>query len=248
MKRLKQLSIVSMFFIISFNSNSQEMKMYSEEWAPINFIKDGVKQGVSIDVLDLMLKKMGSKQSKNDIQFVPWSQGYHFISTKKNTMLFAMTRSDERESLFKWVCPITQNEIHVWSKSDANIVIKSDKDLNSYTYATVPKDASEQLIIKKGVSKRNLKRSQSYITNLKRLSEGKVQLVVDNIKGMKANAKAIGVPFSNFKSVKMLNKFDICYAFSKDVSDEVVEKYQKALDSVEADGSLKTLRNKYLKD
>lgn len=243
---MKLIMRIALSLLLVVPVSADNITMVSEEWAPFNFTADGKRQGVSMDTLALMLKKMGSSKTLADVEIYPWSRGYNMIKSQDNIMLFAMTRTEEREPLFKWVCAIARNETHVWATKDSPIKDLSEADLPKYSYGTVAEDASEQMIIAKGVPRSKLERTNSYLNNAKKLRAGRIDLLVDNIKGIKEIAKKLGISPDEFRSVYRIAKLDICYAFSKNVSDDIIMKYQKALDEVKKEGALKKIQDKYL--
>jgi polar amino acid transport system substrate-binding protein len=108
------------FFLTSFPlfisaTNPEDITYMTEDYPPSNYIENGVLKGVAVDVLKAVWKKINSKEMH--IQLYHWARGYQLALTKPNTMLFAMTRSPEREKLFKWVGPIYRGRYSLFTLS-----------------------------------------------------------------------------------------------------------------------------------
>ena len=72
---------------------------------------------------------MGKKVSSEEIQLVPWTEGYQAALKGNNTVLFTTARTPEREQAFKWVGPIYTDRDVIFAKPDRGININSPDDL-----------------------------------------------------------------------------------------------------------------------
>ena len=67
---MKKLILIVCGLIIStalFAQSVDDLEFITEEYAPLNFIKDGKIQGISVDVMVEMLKVTGSKKTRKNI-------------------------------------------------------------------------------------------------------------------------------------------------------------------------------------
>ena len=93
------------------------------------------------------------------------------VQKDNNTVLFSMSRTSNREKLFKWVGPVVSAKIVVLAKKSDNYKINSIEDLNKYRIGTVAKDIGEQLLIKNGTNKKNIKPTPDININIKKLNK-----------------------------------------------------------------------------
>jgi polar amino acid transport system substrate-binding protein len=130
--------IVSMTAISSLASDqavtAKDLIYITEQLPPYNFQENGKLQGISVDLLESVWERMGENLNKSVIEILPWNEGYQRALNDKNTVLFAMARSPEREHLFKWAGPIGSTRevllakgigISVSPRQKISIIIKS---------------------------------------------------------------------------------------------------------------------------
>ena len=247
---LKSVSLAIILGIVFMLSTAlaetlPKFTIMTERWVPYQFEENEKIQGVAVDFLILMLARVGSSQNRNDIKMYPWARGYKYAQNKENTILFSTTRTEERKKMFKWVGPIFQNTTGLIAKKDKNIIINSPKDLKKYKIGTTREDVGEQYMVKLGISLDQLQRSNSYISNLKKLNRDRIDFVVSGFPGFSNDAKSIGINPDLFEIVFIVKTADISYAFYKGTPDWIINKFQKALDELKAEGKFDELMDKY---
>jgi polar amino acid transport system substrate-binding protein len=77
---------------------------------------------------------MKSNGEEYEIRLMPWARAYKQIINKPNKILFSMTRTPQREYLFKWVGPIANNSFVFYARSDSKITINSLEDAKDEKY------------------------------------------------------------------------------------------------------------------
>lgn len=245
LKRLVLLVFLIVTSGIILAADFPNLVIMTEEYAPFNFKKSGKVQGIAVDMMVEMLKKIGSDQTLADIKLLPWARGYRDVQAKSNAVLFSATRTKERENMFKWVCPINTLRTEVIALKSRNIKIDSAQDLLSYKIGVVRDAVGEQTVIGAGVPKSKLDRNSSYVSNVKKLNLGRIDLNVSSLNSVIQDATKSGIDPDKFESVYLLNESHLCYAFNKGVSDQNINKLQKALDKLIADGTFAQISKKY---
>lgn len=233
-------------FSFAFAQSMDDLALLTEQYPPFNFKKDGQLQGISIDLLELMLKKAGSQLTRKDIQLLPWARAYKKTMENKNTVLFVTTRTKERENLFKWVGPITDTSIVLIAKKGDDIHINSLEEIKKYKIGVISEDVGEQLLVKDGI-KDNLERVSKTILNIKKLNAGRIDAIAYAEKVAKWEIKANGFNPGDYETVYVLKKGQVYYALHKDTPDSVVEKLQSALGEIKREGKLQSILDKYTK-
>jgi polar amino acid transport system substrate-binding protein len=216
----------------------------TEEAPPQNYRENGELKGLAVDLLKEMWKKMGMTPKK--IQVLPWSEGYDRTLNTPDTVLFSMTRLEEREQLFKWVGPIRTPRFIFLGKSKDHISLVSINDARKYRIGTVKDDASELLILSRNVVNRDaLNRSPDLKTAIERLRAGKVDIVAYGEESVWSYIKLHKLNNLNFAKVFTISGASDFYAFHKDTPDAVIKNFQNALNAVKRDKVYTEILNRY---
>ena len=91
-----------------------------------------------------------------------------------------------------------------------------------------------------------LQRANKYEFNIKKLMADRIDLFPMNHSSLTMLSKELGINTNKFESVFILDTYHLCFAFSKDTSDDVIAKFQKALDKLIAAGVPQQLTKKYM--
>jgi polar amino acid transport system substrate-binding protein len=229
-----------------FAANIPIFTILTEEWQPYNFKKDGIVQGISTDMLVLMLKKMGAAQKRQDIMLVPWARGYNMLQNKPGTILFTTTMTEERKKMFKWVGPIFEIELNLYALKKRHIKINSIEDIKKYRIGTQREDVVESLLVKKtGMKVTQFERVAASILNMKKLHAGRIDIVPQCKETTIIKCREAGLDPNEFEPVYTLDKKSNYYAFHKDTSDDVISEFQSAFDTLKKEGKLAEIFRKY---
>jgi len=240
----KILMVMFLFIIQSFASNIDKFTLMSEQYPPFNMLVDKEPKGISVDILEIVLKKMDSKLTKKDIQFLPWARSYNIIQKKKNTILFSMARTKQREKLFKWAGPVGSSFVALIARKDRKIQIKTIEDIKKYKIGSVKDDVAELALKEIGVTGMDsLSGTNAIEKSIKKLNSGRIDLFAYMYELKSWNIKNF-IP-SQYENVYTLKQNDFYYAFHKDTDDALVKKFQKILDDLKDDGTLNYINSEY---
>ncbi|WP_304085847.1 ABC transporter substrate-binding protein [Maridesulfovibrio ferrireducens] len=243
------LSILLCFLILPstvYAESFPKLTLITEEWEPYNFRKNGTIEGISTDVLMLMLERAGSTQARNDIKLYPWARSYKMLQKNTNTLLFSTTRTEEREHMFKWVGPIFNTKYHFYALKNRHIKINSFKDLKKYRIGTIRKDVIEDLLVKNAdMNSKDFDQVSSTLQNIIKLSVGRVDLAAQSKESTLNSCKEAGLNPNNFESVFVLDKNSVYYAFNKETPDSVIAILQTVFDNIRNEGKLAEIFKKY---
>ena len=137
------------------SASLDQLTLLSEEYPPLNYTDDGIREGIATDLRVEMLAASGSLKSHKDIASIPWARGYGIVRRKADTLLYSMTRTAAREQLFQWVGPILQSEIVLLARKDRQLTISSLAEIESkkLRIGVVLDDVGHQLLLEKGVDR-----------------------------------------------------------------------------------------------
>jgi len=243
-----KLVIIIIWLLMVTSLSAQEIpkfRIMTEPWMRYQFEKNGKLQGISVDLLELMLERIGSKQNRDDFEIIPWARAYYYAQNYKNTILFSTTRTPEREKMFKWVGPIFTNAMCFIAKKDRHIRIGSPKEAKKFKIGTVIDDVSEQMLVNEGFSLDELQRNTKGEYNLKKLHFDRIDLVIQTLPGFIEGITSLGYASNDYECIFTLNSYDICFSFHKSTSDAIIGKFQETLNQIKSEGKLREFFKTY---
>ena len=118
---LASLHFVLMVFV-SFSLQAATFKLLTEELPPYAMKKDGKPTGATVEIVSKLFERASIDYS---VRIVPWKRAYLTVKEEKNTCIFPVQRSQEREVEFHWVSPIVISQTGFYTRDDF------DKDLRT---------------------------------------------------------------------------------------------------------------------
>jgi polar amino acid transport system substrate-binding protein len=227
----------------------EPLRIVTEELPPYNMTADGRLTGMSTEVVQAVLKAVDMQA---EIQSMPWARAYDIALNNENVLIYSITRTSEREKLFKWVGVVAPMNWYLYAKPDSGIRLTSLDDARPFQIATLKQDAGEQYLLANGFNLgQNLQSNNKYIYNYEKFKLGRVDLWIS----IEANAlylirQAGDEPDEVMKQVLSLPDLGanggLNMAFSRQTPDALVERFRQGLASIQRDGSYARIANKWL--
>ncbi len=231
--------VFPLFFILICNSLIfagdiiPQLTIMTEEWKPYNFEEDGEINGISTDIFLLMLEKVGSEQGRSDIDILPWARAYRDVQVLSDSVLYSTARTDDREEMFKWVGPIYDIVINIITLKSNNIELDSLSEIRRFSIGTPRDDVVEDILVEKaGLTISDFLQVSSDLKNMRNLSLGIVELIPSNNDTLIDTCHQLNLDPDDFKSVIILDKTSLYYAFNIETPDYVIEAFQKAFNEL----------------
>lgn len=236
-----KMFFITAMLVFSTTPIHAKLKILTEDAPPLNYVKNGKPDGVSVAIVNELRKRTGET---SEIEVVPWARGYDDVSKNPDVMLFSTTRTEARENLFKWVGPLAQKRWVFVKKKGSPITITSLDDAKKLKSVGAYKDdAKEQLLKEKGFT--NVDSASEDKLNFKKLTMGRIELWITGEDDLKDHAKSLGEDLGQVEIAHVVDVKKLSIAFSKQTSDDVVKKWQAAYDSMVKDGTLKKIHEQY---
>lgn len=241
--------LISLFILISCPGQAlaeiTKLTILTENSGEDNYVaKDGSVAGHNVEIVREIMKRLGTIY---EIEAVPWARGYYMALNDPNTMLFSTTRIHDRENLFKWVGPLHVSRYSFYARSDYPREIKSIDDAKEVAaIGCIAEDVRHKILLKKG-----FKNLDPYFgmnansQNLKKLLAGRIDLWIASPKEYTETARQLGIDHPELKEVFTVSSYYNYIAFSTKTHDEIVIKWQEALDKIKADGTYEKIMSKY---
>lgn len=231
-----------LFLLTGMSASAQTFSIMTEEYPPFNYTEDGKLTGLSAEVMTELIKRVGHP---DNTKVLPWSRAYNLIQNKDGMILFSMTRTEQRENLFKWVGPVAINKWVFFAKEGSGVKINSLDDAKKVKKIGAYKDDAAELYLKeKGFT--NIDSVVDDRANVKKLAAGRINLwIVGQLQGV-FKAKGISGTASAIEKVFDVKETQLYIAFSKSTPDTVIAKWQAELDKMKADGTYDAILKKYM--
>ncbi len=245
------LLILPVFFAISAGAQDvNHLVLMTEEYPPYNYKEAGELKGFAVDLMVRMLEKVGSDLGRDDIRVIPWSNAYNQALNRDNAVLFAMSRTDAREDLFKWVGPIAVNRISLIAPKSKQIQIRTLEDARPYRIGAIRDDSGEALLLQGGIEKGKIERVANLISMARMLAADRLDMVAYSDISFNRILKKKGLSPQNYEVVYVLDEVPAYYAFNKQIPDTVVQAFQRALDDLKKppEGGGKSVHQQILDD
>lgn len=208
-------------------------KVYTEQLPPYNYMEDGKVLGRSTELLKELFEKTGHTIYQNNINLTAWSRGYHEAQNTKNTLIYSVARTPERENIFKWVGPIDKLAVGLVAKKSSHISIKTTESFNNYTIGVMHDTAAEMMLLNLGLKISDLERFSNPQAQLKKLAEGRIDMVAFGVEGLYFMLKDAGFNPSDYETVYILKEADLYFAFHKDTDDGLIAQLNTTLKSIQ---------------
>jgi len=216
-------------FAFAIFLHAEVFKVYTEQNPPYNYGTTHHVEGSSTRLLKQLFEKTGQQFEENTISVVPWARGYHDVLHVKNTMLYSMARTPEREALFAWVGPIGKLRIGILAKKSRHVVITSAKSAEQYKIGTILNAVAEQLMLKEGFDIHTFDRFTSLESQLKKLKEDRIDCFASNIDAMYQLIRDMGEDVSDYEVVYGLKESDLFFAFNKQTDPHIIATLNETL-------------------
>ncbi|NQZ86609.1 MAG: transporter substrate-binding domain-containing protein [Colwellia sp.] len=231
------LKSIFLFFIMlpqleAFQSPllKENITFYTENYPPANYLVNDKLKGISVDTLKAIWKHLNI--SEQEIQIVPWSRGYRFTLDENNTALFTMSKTQPRESLFKWVGPIFNSTHVLMAKKSKNFHFSTLGKVFYHNVATVEGDIAEISLHEVGFPSSNMATVSQIKQAFLMMQSDRVDMIAISIHGFSYLAKQLGFDEDDYEQVWHVNKIGNYFAFNINTADEVINTYQKAFDDI----------------
>lgn len=235
------LLVASVLFFSVQPLLSAELTILTENLPPLNYLKDGVLVGPSVEIVKEIQRRVGSHEQ---IKVFPWARAYSKALEEENIVLFGMTHTKVREDLFKWVGPLaTKRDILVAKKGTGKVVNSLADAKKVQRIGTLRDDTRERLLKEHGFT--NLESVSDEQKNAKKLALGRIDLWAYKQPGLKTVCELAEVDYSELEEVFHLRKIDVSIAFSKTTSDSIVLKWKNVFNEMLADGTIENIRSKW---
>jgi len=237
---IRRVLLLTLALGVSFSYASEHISFMTPDYRPLNYLHNGELKGPSIEILQLLQKKLNNKE---DITLLPWKRAYQNTQVTINTALFSTTRTKERENLFKWVGPLAQKRFNIYALKSSNIKIDDFEQMKKYVVGVERSTINEHMLLSRGIT--NLSKVNYPMQNLSMILKNRIDLWSISSSTFYETLLASRLDPNDLEIVYTLRKAKLYIAFNKKTPDETIKKWQKAYDELYDSGKVKEIFKKH---
>lgn len=205
----------------------------TEQWPPNNYLdENGEVVGKATDKVRQLMRLAGVPYR---IELMPWARAYHKALNNPNTGVYSIMRSQSREKLFQWVCPLiapTPIFVYKLAKRD-DISVKSLADMRKYIISVSKNEFDHQFLEANGfIAEKDFYVSFDDRILVRKLLNGRIDIMIGTEYALINYAEKLGFEANVVKKemeIPIPAQNPTCLAFSLSTPKETVEKVRKAL-------------------
>lgn len=196
-----------------------------------------------IELLNELKEKL---KYSSKVKKVPFKRGIHSVQEFDNIVFLGVQRTKQRENTVKWVGPITSFEkrdyFFEWEARPT--FIRKIEDAKNLRVCVLRGSVDDELLSK--IDFTEIYKNLCYAKCFQMLKLNRVDLVVTSLGRFQRNLVKANIPLSKVKQtpVEVISS-NIYIAFSKNISDIEVAKWDKALFDIKKSGRLAELAMRY---
>jgi polar amino acid transport system substrate-binding protein len=212
------------------NGDPEQFAYYTEEYPPLNYSDNGQANGISVDLLESVFKRLGVGLDRNNIQVTSWAEAYSHTLITPNTMIFSTVKTSQRDSLFKWVGPIAPHQDVAIFLKNGPVQLKDVTDLNNYFTGVIDGYSSMNTLLDHGVYRANI----IIYKDLEELYEAlvvyrEIQCIAYGLAGHNLVIQSLGYSAEQFGTPFTIHSEELWYAFNAQTDQQMIDDFQKQL-------------------
>ena len=246
----RSIFVLTSFLLLSASALANKRLAVTEWFYPYQIVStDNKLSGYSIELAHMLFELTGEE---GEIELLPWSVAYNKALKEPNVLIFSIGRNSVREEQFHWIGPIAKDVLYFFVLRDSKIKA-SDKleDFKQYR-VTVVKDATTHQYL----SEANF----PYIypmpatdsnadeqVRIKMLMNQRADLLIASRGAVDWSLKQLGLSADTLKTVYRASPLDsqVYFAFNKNSDQELVKRYQRAMEQIKSSDAYTALRAKW---
>lgn len=228
---------------IRFMTHNTNEKTFIDENGELRGKKHAGRRAFNVE---LVREMMVSQNHPIKMEVIPFKRGLKYVQTMPDYALFNIVRTQEREKTVKWVGPLLSDVAYLYELKSEPTGIKTFEDAKRVdSICVVDGNVHDTFLTEKGLN--NLYRNISYVGCFKMLAAKRLSLTASNILALPERLESSGLFVKDIQQTPVkLFETQGYIAFSENIPDKIIEKWQISLDQLKESGKYHTLVEMYL--
>lgn len=230
--------------ILASTLPNYQIKVVTEHLPPYQIENaDGTLTGFSTDVIQALFKQANSKAF---IEVMPWARAYQVAKTDKNTMIFSIAHTAERDKQFNWIGSLFKERLYFWGlKSKFPSPIEAAALLKGYRIAASRNSSSAQYLAADKFF--NIYYSINEDQNIQMLFRNRIDLLIETELTVKNRATRLGLNFDDMVKIMEVDELHNQLSIAMNLTSDrlIVEHFQQAFNDIATQGVIEQLKSKW---
>jgi polar amino acid transport system substrate-binding protein len=231
---------------LSLPASAAELRLITAELPPYTFQMPpatvaefpGPGQGLVQEVVEEMARRVGHSGT---IEYMPWARAQQIAMTEPNTGILSLTRSPEREDKYRWLAKIVTDDLVL--VGGRGVDVSSLDKVKSRPTGVLLRSGAEALLREKGFTR--VEPAPEEWLNAKKMKERRIDAwLAPRLMVIYATQEVQG-DLATLNVGEIVRASEIYFAASKNLPDAEAARWEKAFDSMKADGSYERIVQKY---
>jgi len=218
---------------ITFATTADDISIVTEA-SSFAFLEGDEVKGTGTELVREVIE---SADLSYKISILPWARAYRDATTMPNTLIYALSRTQERENKFHWVGKILALDYKFYRLTSRRDIVASDlNSLKKYKVVVNRSDIAAQFLERQAF--KNIFYASSLELELKLLLAYRVDLMILSANGIKQNLATTNIDSAQLEPIFDIDEISTStyMAFSKQTPIHIVEKARKAYTEIVRDG------------
>ena len=228
--------------LLAFTANAADLHLFTDNHPPLHFQQGEQLVGYGVDIVRALAEQTGDRIT---LEQVPLLRALRTATETPDTAVFTVLRTDERDNRYQWVGPLIEVETALYAHAYSQPPVRTLQEADHTGRITVPR----KWLIYSYLQQQNLKNLNGVETPqqmMRLFSLGRTDFVVSDTLSVAALGREQGMEPARLQYQIPLMKQDTYIAFSPQTDPRQVARWQKALDTLRASGSLEKIRQRWL--
>jgi polar amino acid transport system substrate-binding protein len=211
----------------------QRLVLTTEEYPPYNMSDaQGHVVGISTEIVKTLLETAGVEY---EVAVYPWARAIAMARLQVNTCVYSMSRTPEREDLYRWIGPLVANDWTLFARSGASRPVQME-DVQNMRIGSYQGDAIVSYLQTRGYL---VDVAPNDDTNPKKLLAGRIDYWATGRLIGQYRLKQQGI--SGVEPVLTFNRTEMYLACNKQLPEEQVKLLNTTLQQLDRKGTIRKI-------
>tara|TARA_R110002126_G_scaffold15185_4_gene62487 strand:- start:914 stop:1711 length:798 start_codon:yes stop_codon:yes gene_type:complete len=231
--------VITTVFSFPASTTPPTLQLLTEHKPPGTYLDEqGQVVGATVDLIRHLQQQLNEPGT---IELLPWARAFEMAKAGPDVAVFETIRNAERDALFKWVGPLKQYDVILYGRAER--LLRDPADFIKYRIACEYRRSALVDELKKigFTEEKNLVLTAKHGDCYDMLLRGRVDAIALSSNSAESQLAALTQQGVSLVAVLPVTEVKMYLAFSPDVSDARVARWQAALEQSYRDGTMRRL-------